>query len=91
MILQLAQLKQVEVHDFLRQVIARSPHHDAQAYACVVLAQVLQTDDSTTVNHEEEIVELRASADHLAKLRDEVIEIGLLPPLDAWADINSNL
>ena len=40
---------------------------------------------------EEEILELRASAEHLAKLRDEVIEIGVLPPLDAWAEINPNL
>jgi len=40
---------------------------------------------------EEEIAELRASAQHLAKLRDEVIEFGVLPPLDAWGDINSKL
>ncbi len=40
---------------------------------------------------EAEILELRASAEHLAKLRDEVIEIGVLPPLDAWAEINPNL
>ena len=40
---------------------------------------------------EEEIAELRASAKHLVKLRDEVIEFGVLPPLDAWGDINPNL
>jgi malate dehydrogenase len=40
---------------------------------------------------EAEIAELRASAQHLAKLRDEVIGFGVLPPLDAWGDINPNL
>jgi malate dehydrogenase len=40
---------------------------------------------------EEEIAELRASAKHLVKLRDEVIGFGVLPPLDAWGDINPNL
>ena len=40
---------------------------------------------------EGEIAELRASAEHLATLRDEVIEIGVLPPLDAWGDINPKL
>jgi malate dehydrogenase len=39
----------------------------------------------------EEIAELRASAKHLAKLRDEVIGLGVLPPLDAWGDTNPNL
>ena len=38
-----------------------------------------------------EIAELRASAQHLAKLRDEVIGFGVLPPLDAWGGVNPNL
>ncbi len=38
-----------------------------------------------------EIAELRASAEHLAKLRDEVVAMGVLPPLDTWHDVNSNL
>ena len=40
---------------------------------------------------EEEIAELRASAAHLAKLRDEVIAMGVIPPLDAWDNVNANL
>ncbi len=40
---------------------------------------------------DEEIAELRASAAHLAKMRDEVIEMGVIPPLDAWGDANPNL
>lgn len=31
-----------------------------------------------------ELAELRASYEHLVKLRDEVIGMGLLPPLDRW-------
>jgi len=40
---------------------------------------------------EQEIADLRASYDHLCKLRDEVVEMGLLPPLDRWSEVNSNL
>lgn len=38
-----------------------------------------------------ELAELRASAEHLAKLRDEVIAMGVLPPLDTWSAANPNL
>lgn len=40
---------------------------------------------------DEEIAELRESYEHLRKLRDEVVEMGVLPPLDQWATINPNL
>jgi len=40
---------------------------------------------------DEEIAALRASAEHLATLRDEVIEMGVLPPLDSWSVTNPNL
>ena len=38
-----------------------------------------------------EMAELRESYTHLAKLRDEVIEMGSLPPLDQWSAVNPNL
>jgi malate dehydrogenase len=38
-----------------------------------------------------EMAQLRASHEHLARLRDEVIEMGLLPPLDQWSRVNPNL
>ena len=38
-----------------------------------------------------EIESLRASYQHLAKLRDEVIDLGVLPPMDDWGSINPNL
>jgi malate dehydrogenase len=40
---------------------------------------------------EEEIEALRASYAHLVKLRNEVIEMGLLPPTAEWGDVNPNL
>ena len=39
----------------------------------------------------DELAALRASYQHVAKLRDEVIAMGLLPPLDRFASVNPNL
>ena len=39
----------------------------------------------------DEIAALKASYEHLAKLRDEVVEMGLLPPLAEWKKVNPNL
>ena len=40
---------------------------------------------------DQEIADLHASAEHLAKLRDEVVEMGVLPPLEAWIETNPHL
>ena len=40
---------------------------------------------------EQEMADLRTSYGHLVKLRDEVIAMGILPPLDQWKSINTNL
>lgn len=40
---------------------------------------------------DEELAALKASYEHLVNLRDEVIEMGLLPPLEEWAQVNPNL
>lgn len=40
---------------------------------------------------EEEMEALRASYAHLVKLRDEVIEMGLLPATSDWGEVNPNL
>jgi len=40
---------------------------------------------------DEELADLRESYAHLTKLRDEVVEMGILPPLDQWSSVNSNL
>ena len=43
------------------------------------------------VGTDDEIAELRASYDHLCKLRDETIAMGVLPALDQWTRVNPNL
>ena len=40
---------------------------------------------------DDELEELRESYQHLAKLRDEVVSMGALPPLGQWSSVNSNL
>jgi malate dehydrogenase len=40
---------------------------------------------------DEELAALRASFEHLTRLRDEVISMELLPPLDDWGQVNPNL
>ena len=38
-----------------------------------------------------EQAELEQSYKHLCTLRDEVIEMGVLPPIDKWHDLNNNI
>ena len=40
---------------------------------------------------ESEMEALSASYEHLIKLRDEVIEMGVLPPIEDWERVNSHL
>ena len=40
---------------------------------------------------EQELADLRTSYGHLVKLRDEVIAMGVLPPLADWGTVNPNL
>ena len=39
----------------------------------------------------EDMAELRESYAHLCKLRDEVIQLGILPPVGEWKTVNPNL
>ena len=39
----------------------------------------------------EEMAELKNSYDHLVKMREEVIALGVLPPVEKWGEINPNL
>lgn len=39
----------------------------------------------------QELAELRDSYHHLTRLRDEVVALGLLPPLEEWGRVNSHL
>ena len=45
----------------------------------------------TPAGTDAELAELKESYGHLCKLRDEVIEMGILPPLGEWNSVNSNL
>ncbi len=40
---------------------------------------------------EAEMADLRASYEHLTRMRDEVIEMGIVPPLDEWSSVNPTL
>jgi malate dehydrogenase len=46
---------------------------------------------SMPVGTSDELQDLKTSYGHLVKLRDEVIQMGILPPLDQWASVNSHL
>ena len=39
----------------------------------------------------EEMAELKKSYEHLVKMREEVIALGVLPPVEKWGEINPNL
>ena len=65
----------------------------------VIHARAVQTkrfgDDGVTWDMpkgtDDGIAALKASYAHLCKLRDEVIEMGVLPPLGDWSKVNSNI
>ena len=39
----------------------------------------------------EELASLDASYEHLCKMRDEIIELGIIPPVSEWKSVNPNL
>ena len=39
----------------------------------------------------EEMAELQASYEHLCKMRDEIVSLGIVPPVDEWKESNPNL
>jgi len=39
----------------------------------------------------EEMAALQASYEHLCKMRDEIISLGIVPAVESWKDLNSNL
>ena len=40
---------------------------------------------------EEELASLKASYEHLCKMRDEIVELGIVPPVAEWTKENPNL
>lgn len=43
------------------------------------------------VGTEEEIASLQKSYEHLCKMRDEIVELGIVPPVAEWSKMNPNL
>lgn len=39
----------------------------------------------------EELAALEASYEHLCKMREEIIELGIVPAVDQWKEMNPNL
>ena len=48
-----------------------------------------ETGDATGT--EEEMAALNKSYEHLCKMRDEIVELGIVPPVAEWNKLNSNL
>ena len=40
---------------------------------------------------DEEMAALKKSYDHLVEMRQEVIDLGVLPPVEKWSELNPNL
>ena len=40
---------------------------------------------------EEELASLQKSYEHLCKMRDEIVELGIVPPVAEWKEMNPNL
>lgn len=46
---------------------------------------------SVPTGTDDELAALRASYQHVVKMRDEVIEMGVIPPVEEWSSVNPNL
>ena len=69
---------------------------DTSGYKNVMMAMptVIDKDGvhfTRPVGTEEEIASLNASYEHLCKMRDEIIGLGIIPPVSDWASDNPNL
>ena len=40
---------------------------------------------------EEEMAALNASYEHLCAMREEIVALGIVPPVDQWKEMNPNL
>ena len=62
-----------------------------------VMMAMPSTIDATGVHYtevkgtEEEMAALNASYEHLCKMRDEIIELGIIPAVKDWKEVNANL
>lgn len=69
--------------------------NDAQFHNIMMAMETTITKEGVTFKPvegtPEEKVELEKSYKHLCAMRDEVIELGIMPPIDKWAELNPYL
>ena len=71
-------------------------NHDALGFKNVMMAMPT-TIDKTGVHFveptgtAEEIASLKKSYEHLCKMRDEIVALGIVPPVEEWTKMNPNL
>ncbi|MCI5979469.1 MAG: malate dehydrogenase [Muribaculaceae bacterium] len=71
-------------------------NHDKLGFKNVMMAMP-STIDKTGVHFveptgtEEELKSLQASYEHLCKMRQEVIDLNIIPPVEKWTEMNPNL
>ena len=71
-------------------------NHDALGFKNVMMAMPT-TIDATGVHFVEpkgtadELASLQKSYEHLCKMRDEIVELGIIPPVAEWKEMNPNL
>lgn len=71
-------------------------HAPEQGFERIMMAMETELDGdgvhwSMPRGTDEELAALRASYEHLTKLRDEVVDMGMLPPLAEWSRVNRHL
>ncbi len=71
-------------------------NHDSLGFKNVMMAMPT-TIDKTGVHFTEptgtpeELASLQKSYEHLCKMRDEIVELGIVPPVSEWNKMNPNL
>ena len=71
-------------------------NNDALGFKNVMMAMPT-TIDATGVHFVEpqgtadELASLQKSYEHLCKMRDEIVELGIIPPVAEWKEMNPNL
>ena len=71
-------------------------NHDKLGFKNVMMAMPT-TIDATGVHFveptgtEDELASLQKSYEHLCKMRDEIVELGIVPPVADWKEMNPNL
>lgn len=77
--------------------IAFRSQDDDDGWCSIVMMAMPTTIDKTGVHFteptgtEEELASLAKSYEHLCKMRDEIVELGIVPPVAEWKEMNPNL